>query len=97
MPRVVFDEESKAGLGFEIGQRQQKYQRKPTLQSLANPAVCIMIQLYFPQLWLHGIATRLVSKLNDVVLIGQLLERRVESFLILTKTLKMLLLESFVP
>ena len=39
MLRVIFEEESKTGLGFELGQRQQKCQRKPTLQSLANPAV----------------------------------------------------------
>ena len=36
---VVFDKESKNGLCFEIGQRQQKCQRGPTLQSFANPAV----------------------------------------------------------
>ena len=34
-----FDEKSKTGVGFEIGQPQQKCQRRPTLQSLANPAV----------------------------------------------------------
>ena len=39
MPRVVWAEESKTGLGFEIGPRQQKCQRKLTLQFLANPAV----------------------------------------------------------
>ena len=37
LPRVVFDEESKSGLDFKIGQRQQTCQRKPNLQSLANP------------------------------------------------------------
>ena len=39
MPRVVFDEESKTGPGFEIGQQQQKCQRKLSLQLLTNPAV----------------------------------------------------------
>ena len=38
MPRVVWAEDSKTGLSFEIGQRQLKFQRKSTLQSLANPA-----------------------------------------------------------
>ena len=36
---VVFGEESKTGLGFEIRQRQQKIQRKPSLQLLVNSAV----------------------------------------------------------
>ena len=36
-----FDEKSKTGLGFEIGQPQQKHQRRPTLQSVANPAVAL--------------------------------------------------------
>ena len=40
MPRVVWAGDSKTGLSFEIGQSQQKFQRKSTLQSLANPAVC---------------------------------------------------------
>ena len=35
-----FDERSKSGLGFEFGQPQRKCQRRPTLQSMANPAVC---------------------------------------------------------
>ena len=35
----LFDEKSKTGLGFEFGQPQRKYQRRPTLQSMANPAV----------------------------------------------------------
>ena len=35
----VFDEKSKTGLGFEIRQPQRKCQRRPTLQSMANPAV----------------------------------------------------------
>ena len=39
MPHVVSDEESKTGLCLEIEQQQQKYWRKPNLQSLANPAV----------------------------------------------------------
>ena len=41
MPRVVFDDESKTGLGFETRKQQRRCQRqrKPTLQSLANPAV----------------------------------------------------------
>ena len=34
-----FDEKSKTGLGFEIGQSQRKCQRRPTLQSMANPAL----------------------------------------------------------
>ena len=48
MPRVVFDKESKTGLDFEIGQPQQKFQRRPTLQSMANPAV------YMYGIWLLG-------------------------------------------
>ena len=36
---VFFDEKSKTGLGFDFGQPQQKWQRRPTLQSMANPAV----------------------------------------------------------
>ena len=39
MSQVVLVEEPKTGLCFEIRQRQQKYWRKPKLQSLANPAV----------------------------------------------------------
>ena len=35
----IFDEKSKTGLGFEFGKPQQKCQRRPTLQSMANPAV----------------------------------------------------------
>ena len=31
LPRVVRAEESKTGLGFKIGPRQQKYQRTPKL------------------------------------------------------------------
>ena len=34
-----FDEKSKTGLGFESGQPPPKCQRRPTLQSMANPAV----------------------------------------------------------
>ena len=34
-----FGEKSKTCLGFEIGQPQRKFQRKPIMQSLANPAV----------------------------------------------------------
>ena len=36
---LVFYEKFKTDLGFEIRQPQRKYQRRPTLQSLANPAV----------------------------------------------------------
>ena len=32
----------KTGLGFEIGQPQQKCQRRPNLQSMANPAVLLV-------------------------------------------------------
>ena len=39
MPRVIWAEEPETGLWFEIGPRQQKRQRKPSLQSMANPAV----------------------------------------------------------
>ena len=39
MSPVVFNEESKTGLCSEIRQRKRNCQRKPTLQSLANPAV----------------------------------------------------------
>ena len=38
MSRIVWAEESKTGLGFEIGPPQQKRQRKPTLQFLSNPS-----------------------------------------------------------
>ena len=36
---VVWAEESKTGLGYEIGPSQQKCQRKLSLQSMPNPAV----------------------------------------------------------
>ena len=39
MPRVVFPEDSKSGLGIELGHRQQKLWCKLTLQSMGNPAV----------------------------------------------------------
>ena len=40
MPHVVFGGRRKTGLGFEIGQQQQKQcWRKPKLQSLANPVL----------------------------------------------------------
>ena len=39
MTSVVFDEESKTGLGFDIGQPQQKCQCMLTLHSSANPTV----------------------------------------------------------
>ena len=47
IPCIVFvgGEKSKTGLGFEIGQRQQKIWRKLNLQSLANPAVLIVAAL----------------------------------------------------
>ena len=38
MPRVVWAGKFKPGHGFEIRQRQQKCQRKPKVQSPANPA-----------------------------------------------------------
>ena len=43
-----FDEKSrtKTGLGFKIGQSQRKYQRRPTLQSMSNPAVWFSNALY---------------------------------------------------
>ena len=40
MPRIVWDEESENGLGYEIGPSQQKYQLKP---SVANPAVDVIL------------------------------------------------------
>ena len=43
MPRIVWDEESENGLGYEIGPSQQKYQLKPSLQSMANPAVDVIL------------------------------------------------------
>ena len=51
MPRVVWAEEAKTGLGYEIGPSQQKYQRKPILQSMTNPAVgdCSIIVSYLHQ------------------------------------------------
>ena len=39
MTPEFFDEKSKTGLGFEIGQPQQQCQGRPTLQSMTNPAV----------------------------------------------------------
>ena len=39
-PLIFLDETSKTGLGFEIGRSQQKYQRRPTLQSLAIQSSC---------------------------------------------------------
>ena len=36
---VVFHRDSESGLGIKIGHRQPKYQRKPHLTSIANPAV----------------------------------------------------------
>ena len=39
MLRVVWAEESKTGLGYEIVPSQQKCQRKPSLQLMANSAV----------------------------------------------------------
>ena len=39
MPRAVFAEISGSGLGIEIRHQQQKLWRKPTLQSMGNPAV----------------------------------------------------------
>ncbi len=75
MPRVVFDEESQTGLGFEIGQLQQKFQRKPTLQSLSNPAVgytykdCTIVGfvIYFPKIsytltWIRGYSNHQISE-----------------------------------
>ena len=47
-----FDEKSKTGLGFEIGQPQRKCQRRPTLQSMANPAVYSAISVVLTmKLW----------------------------------------------
>ena len=43
-----FDEKSKAGLGFEFGQPQRKCQSRPTLQSIANPAVVVPFPPYDP-------------------------------------------------
>ena len=39
MPCVVFTEESKTGLRFEIGPRQQKYQYSPNVNLIGNPVV----------------------------------------------------------
>ena len=39
MPRVVFREKSKTGLGFENGHRQQKCWRTPNVYLTGNPAV----------------------------------------------------------
>ena len=38
-----FVEKSKTGLSFEFGQPQRKCQRRPTLQSMANPAVVLAL------------------------------------------------------
>ena len=40
---VVFDEKTKNGIGLKIGQPQQKCQRRPTLQPIANPTVEIFL------------------------------------------------------
>ena len=39
MSRVVWVEESKTGLGFEIGPRQQKCQSRPNVHLMGNPTV----------------------------------------------------------
>ena len=39
LPRVVWAGKSKTGLGFEIGPRQQKFQRSPIVHLTGNPAV----------------------------------------------------------
>ena len=56
-----FDDKSKTDLGFEIGRAQRKCQRRPTLQSLANPVVYqtqiivswfqLMIAAHYPHLY----------------------------------------------
>ena len=43
MPHVVWDEESKTGLGYEFGPSQQQCQCKLILQSMANLAVVIRL------------------------------------------------------
>ena len=40
MPRVVWADDSKTGLGYESGPSQQKFQRKPSLKSMVNLDVC---------------------------------------------------------
>ena len=56
-----FDKESKTGLDFEIGQPQQKVQRRPTLQSLVNPAV--MKRDRPPFVWVQGV--QMNPNMND--------------------------------
>ena len=57
MPSVVWDEDSKTDLGYETGPSQQKCQRKPSLHSMATPAVrVITIQLGWPVIALRAYA-----------------------------------------
>ena len=57
MPCVVWAEESKTGLRFEIEPPQQKCQREPTLQSLSNPAVSFLVKT----------GVRLPAEIDDVL------------------------------
>ena len=45
MPHVGWAEESKTGLGYEIGPSHQKCHRKPSLQSVTNPAVDMKVEM----------------------------------------------------
>ena len=45
MSRAVWTEESKTGLGFEIGPRQQKLRQHPNVQLIGNPAVVIFAKI----------------------------------------------------
>ena len=57
MPHVLWAEESKTGLGYEIRPSQLKCQRKPSLQSIANPAVFskIFVITYNKNIWVSTI------------------------------------------
>ena len=49
MPHIIFDEEAKTGLNIEIGQREQKCLRKPSLQSLCSQSSCNLLAVrYLP-------------------------------------------------
>ena len=41
MPRVVWAEESKTGLGFEIGPNMEMSQQRPNVHLSDNPAVAL--------------------------------------------------------
>ena len=65
MFRVVWAEESKTGLGFEIGPRQQKCQRNPNVHLMGNPAVHIKYEN-----WPSELVSRLYKKSSNMPGVG---------------------------